>query len=339
MKSQIPDELKKDLPENFWGKVLGFTPVVMAVVATLLAGLASSEMTQAQYDRSLAAQQQAKAGDQWGFFQAKRLRSALQRNSSELLQDLVLVPRFDAATFKQQVAQCPASGDAEMKKQELLKILETPIAQEALSTLSKGDDASGPAAPLGDPAIKAALEALDSDQGNNEHEMAPLLAQVSDAAVHDAVNAAKHQSRVDDAASKPISKCLDQIGQLLPLAVMAVGANATEPEVIANKSAMNLVRSFTMAHLTQTAKRYDRESRLNQVIANLYELQIRKSNLSAERHHQRSQRFFLGMLGAQLGVIIATLAMAAKKRNLLWSLAAGAGSIAVIFAAYVYFCL
>ena len=45
MKNQIPDELKKDLPENFWGKVLGFTPVVMAVVATLLAGLASSEMT------------------------------------------------------------------------------------------------------------------------------------------------------------------------------------------------------------------------------------------------------------------------------------------------------
>ena len=32
---------------------------------TLLAGLASSEMTRAQYDRSFAAELQSKAGDQW----------------------------------------------------------------------------------------------------------------------------------------------------------------------------------------------------------------------------------------------------------------------------------
>jgi hypothetical protein len=58
--------------------------------------------------------------------------------------------------------------------------------------------------------------------------------------------------------------------------------------------------------------------------------------VSAERHHRRSQRFFYGMLGAQLGVIVSTLAMAARKRNLLWSLAAVAGSAAIAFAIYVY---
>ena len=42
------------------------------------------------------------------------------------------------------------------------------------------------------------------------------------------------------------------------------------------------------------------------------------------------------MLGAQLGVIISTFALAARKRNLLWSLAAGAGLVAVAFAVYVY---
>ena len=72
-----------------WGKMLAATPVVMAVIATLLAGLASSEMTRAQYDRALAAQQQSKAGDQWSFFQAKRLRGALQRNALDLLQSIV----------------------------------------------------------------------------------------------------------------------------------------------------------------------------------------------------------------------------------------------------------
>ena len=56
MKIQVPDEVKGGVPTNTWGKILSTTPVVMAVVATLLAGLASSEMTRAQYDRFLAAQ-------------------------------------------------------------------------------------------------------------------------------------------------------------------------------------------------------------------------------------------------------------------------------------------
>jgi hypothetical protein len=42
------------------------------------------------------------------------------------------------------------------------------------------------------------------------------------------------------------------------------------------------------------------------------------------------------MLGAQAAVIIATFAMAARKRNLLWSLAATAGLGALSFAAYVF---
>ena len=54
-KVQLPESLKADVPQNRWGKVLTATPVVMTVIATLLAGLSSSEMTRAQYDRSLAA--------------------------------------------------------------------------------------------------------------------------------------------------------------------------------------------------------------------------------------------------------------------------------------------
>ena len=63
MRIKVPDELKASVPQTTWGKMLATTPVIMAVLATLLAGLASSEMTRAQYARSLAAQQQSKAGD------------------------------------------------------------------------------------------------------------------------------------------------------------------------------------------------------------------------------------------------------------------------------------
>jgi hypothetical protein len=83
------------------------------------------------------------------------------------------------------------------------------------------------------------------------------------------------------------------------------------------------------------ALRYDAEARVNQFIAELFELQVRSSNLAAERHHRRSSRFFYGMLAAQLGVIVSTLAMAAQRRNLLWSIAAAAGTVALAFTVYV----
>ena len=100
MKVTVPEELKRDVPPTTYGKILSATPVVMAVIATMLAGLASSEMTRAQYDRSLAAQQQSKAGDQWSFFQAKRLRGAYQRNTADLLQTIVEVHPLDPGALK-----------------------------------------------------------------------------------------------------------------------------------------------------------------------------------------------------------------------------------------------
>jgi hypothetical protein len=72
-------------PKSFIETIISTTPVLLTVVATLLAGLSSSEMTQAQYYRSMAAQFQSKAGDQWGFFQAKRIRGSGLEQAADLL--------------------------------------------------------------------------------------------------------------------------------------------------------------------------------------------------------------------------------------------------------------
>src|SRR5882724_7108489 len=96
----IPEELKKELPQSKWGKILGATPIIMTVIATMLAGLASSEMTKAQYDRSLAAQLQSKAGDQWSYFQAKKLRSAVARNNLDLLAATADIQPLGAAVLE-----------------------------------------------------------------------------------------------------------------------------------------------------------------------------------------------------------------------------------------------
>jgi uncharacterized protein DUF4337 len=85
----------------FWTTVLNSTPVVLTVVATVLAGLSSSEMTQAQYHRALAAQNQSKASDQWNFFQFKRSRGMTAQLTIDLLHALSHRGRIKSAAWKQ----------------------------------------------------------------------------------------------------------------------------------------------------------------------------------------------------------------------------------------------
>jgi hypothetical protein len=343
VKVQIPDQLKADMPPTKWGKILSATPVVMAVIATMLAGLASSEMTRAQYDRALAAQQQSKAGDQWSFFQAKRLRGALQRNSVDLLQSTLAVHPLTAAmlnTLAAPPAAQPDTADAGKAKADLLTVLQSPGGALALAYLERGTVPPLGTAPTVEPNVKAALDAVEGMAP--ESAMPAILARVSPQALDDALRAARDYAQAFDTLTKPVNQAMDQIDTLLGRrANQAAQASPAAPSAgAANSSAeVTLYRDFTVARLRYAAQRYEVEARLNQAIANFYELQVRKSNLSAERHHNRSQRFFYGMLAAQLGVIVSTFAMAARKRNALWAIAAAAGLLAIAFAVYVYLCV
>lgn len=292
MKTEIPDELKADVPPSLWGKILSATPVIMTVIATLLAGLASSEMTRAQYDRAYAAQLQSKAGDQWNYFQAKKLRGAIQRNSLELLRATSATGPLNLSTAQ------PAGATNKMAFEDANQLLRS--AEEPLSLNAQ---------------VKPAFDALSDDKP--ESEMAELLKDVNTRSLDDALKLAKDRTRAFDAKLDEITSNLDQ----------------TEQRLSSNPAQAH---DFLLWQMDFNARRYEVEARLNQAVAYVYELQVRKSNLSAERHHTRSQKFFFGMLSAQAAVIIATLALAARKRSLLWSLAAGAGIAAVLFAIYVY---
>ena len=289
-KAAIPEALKADLPQTKWGKILSTTPVVMTVIATLLAGLSSGEMIRAQYDRSLAAQQQSKAGDQWGYFQAKRLRAALQRSTLDVIRTTAKVYPLDPKLFP------PSSAS-----------------QPGLDSLANGTlPPTAPEPVLAEP-IAAVVAAMDAGQPDDA--VAALLKSVKKTEVAEALAAANAHVRAFDAALRPIT---------------------TEIDALEKHISPVIVPSFVAARLTYSAQRYDAESHQNQVIAQLLEIQVRQSNASAERHHNRSQFFFYGMLAAQLAVIISTLSMAVQKRNLLWAIAAAAGVFAFAFAVYVY---
>ena len=289
-KTEIPESIKSELPQTKWGKILGITPIVMTVVATMLAGLASSEMTRAQYDRSLAAQLQSKAGDQWSYYQAKKLRSAVARNSLDLL----------AATSEVQPLEASALANADAVTIAALTKNQVPEA-----TPAKIDDN-----------VQAALDLVENSRP--ETEIAAALAKVSPASLATSLTSAQDAATAFDNATKSVNKAVDKFDEtLMP-------------------GDKNVFRGFSAARLRYTATRYDAESRLNLAVAAIYELQVRQNNYSAEKHHERSGKFFYGMLASQMAVIISTFAIAARKRSFLWSVAAAAGAAAVGFSVYVY---
>jgi hypothetical protein len=289
-KIEIPEGIKGELPQNKWGKILGITPIVMTVVATMLAGLASSEMTKAQYDRALAAQLQSKAGDQWSYYQAKKLRSAVARNTLDLL----------AATSEVQPLAAAALPNADEVTITALTKNQVP---EATPAKIDGD-------------VQAALDLVENSRP--ETEIATALAKVSPASLATSLTAAQDAATAFDNATKSVNKAVDKFDEtLMP-------------------GDKNIFRGFSAARLRYTATRYDAESRLNLAVAAIYELQVRQNNYSAEKHHERSGKFFYGMLASQMAVIISTFAIAARKRSFLWSVAASAGAAAVAFSVYVY---
>lgn len=303
MKAEIPADIKATLPEGKWGKILGMTPVIMTVVATLLAGLSTSEMTKAQYVRALAAQQQSKSGDQWAFFQAKRLRGAIQAGALDTAQLTVGDITPDAARLRAFAATLPDSA---------------PLIA-ALDTLLSGELPPQAATPALAPEIRAALDAIE--RGAPDTEVAATVRAIASAALADALRAAQDHARAFDETLRPIVTQGDRLGE------------AIDASDAAKKT---LGRDFAVLRLSYSSMRYDAEAKLNQSIARLYDVQVRQTNLTAERHQRRSTRFFYGMLGAQAAVLVSTFAIAARRRSLLWSLAASAGLVAVSFAAYVY---
>lgn len=296
-----------DLPQNTFGKLLTSTPVIMTVVSTLMAGLSNSEMTRGQYDRSSAAQLQSKVGDQWSFYQARRIRSATIRSGASVL----------SAT----VESLPLNREA------LVAAVGTkmadPLVTNAIDCLLSGTIPKASAGTETEGAIQKALEAIAA--GKSDRELAPILATVSEEQLDEAIQVARTNSAAFDQQMGNLGRGLD-----------LVESSIREQLKSSQATSRPLWRDFSAARMHLDALRFDAEARMSQPVAYLLELQVRLGNREAERHRIRSGRFFVGMLGAQLAVVIATFALAVQRRNVVWSVAASLGLAAIGFGIYVY---
>jgi hypothetical protein len=114
-----------------------------------------------------------------------------------------------------------------------------------------------------------------------------------------------------------------------------------EVEATAAKAAMALAKQedragTTAARYEVDGRRYRAESTANQWVGFLLEVRVKHSTEESDRHRQRSENFFLAMLAAQIGAVGSSLALARKKRSVLWLVAGLAGLAATAFGAYVY---
>jgi len=310
MKLQLPKAPQTpppEVPKNTFGKLLTSTPVIMTVVSTLMAGLSQSEMTRGQYDRSTAAQLQSKVGDQWSFYQARRLRSASMRGSELILTSTSDTSRLQPDALRQALAAIPGE----------------PPSSRLLDSLVQGTLPQGWTNAIPSPIIQSTLEAISA--GKSDRELYPLLARIRPDEVASALESAQTNSAAFDRAMGEIGAELDQLEKRL------------ERQLSATPAAIRPVwRDFSAARMHLDALRLDAEAKLSRPVADLLELQVRQSNRDAERHRIRSGRFFIGMLVAQLAVVIATFALAVQKRNTIWAVAASLGLAAIGFGVYVY---
>jgi Domain of unknown function (DUF4337) len=324
-------------PRGVWGMILTATPVALTALATAFAGLSSSEMTQAMYHRSLAAQHQSRAGDQWAFFQAKRIRGNGLESSGELLQVLAHPEPFDLRTVARDVNQVYALIDAANKSNKKESEGSRPVLDQV-----KSADLTVPhveSRPLAEPAARQAYEAVAAiAKRQPESDTAALVAKLSPETIDEAIRLAEDDADQLDKACEPANETVRQLKGV----IQRVGSSVrplrgkTGPAAEAVTQFDKLDASFRAAAMDYEARRYRQEAAFNRRAAEAYEVRVRRSGIESDRHRERSKRFFYSMLLAQVGATVSALALARAQRSLLWLLAALAGVVAVSFTAYVY---
>ncbi len=238
----VKAETQGEVPKSFLDKVITSTPVVMTVVATVLAGLSSGEMSTAQYHRAMAAQTQSKAGDQWSFYQAKRTRQANSENTMDLLQGngsagtgaidpsffnqapvklIELAGQLQAADQESKPDTSPATPDAlqtgatEAKSlaAQWQQLLTDPSSAPAMRVLQTGEVPHIAEQPVNDKDIKVVLDAIEAVKA--EEEIDGLARKVSQSQFEAAMAKAQSNQHAFDAATKPVQRFIDRAGKLV----------------------------------------------------------------------------------------------------------------------------
>jgi hypothetical protein len=331
-------------------RTLTAVPVVLTVLATILAGLSSSEMTQSMYFRSLAAQDQAKAGSQWAFFQAKRIRGTTMENGGDLIRAMSDPPSMDAVKLRAgadrvESAVKRAGGPQELADaaNRLRQIASRESVRRSLGYVTGPDLPAITEIRSQDGQIQELLTAIENRQTEKQTE--ERVVQLSSVRIDDALQHSEANAAAFDDACKPVTGDLKTTDRAVAdvasearkwrsaVANDADKRAAADDAVAASKE---MALGLRAAKQDFTSRRYAKEATFNQESAELFELRARRTGAESDRHRTRSKNFFYAMLCAQAGVTLASFALARTRHSWFWAVAGTAGVIAIAFGAYVF---
>jgi hypothetical protein len=293
-----------DEPKSLFEKMGAALPVALTAIATAFAGLSSSEMSQAMYWRSAAAQDQAKTNDQWSLAGFKRDRS--------------LIAQSAAAQLRAGVGYRPAPPPADVHPQLATRV------RGALSgqVVSRSD-----LPPHDDEPILAVLAAIHDRRP--ESEVVALARQVDRDRLDQIISDAALAVREAEASWDPLGAELERIA----VASVAAAEKASGDDARARAAEAGATQA---ARYEAEYRRYRTEATLNQRLGFLYEVRVKTSTAQSDRHRERSKNFFYAMLAGQVGATVASLGLARQRNSALWAVAGIAGVVAVVFGVYVY---
>lgn len=278
-----PAEEKKSLFEKMGAGL----PVGLTALATILAGMSTSELSRAMYWRSTAAQDQGKANDQWSLAAHKRDRALMCETTADTLK---------AVGGYRAVLEPPRTPPPEF------------VQRIGAWIGGKGEP------PSEDGDIRWVLRAIKEGY-YSESEIVLFARSVRPGTLYAEIKSALvRAAEVENAYDKE-------------LAAVREAASAATGEG----------KSATIAARYEVDSRRNRaEATANQWVGYLYEVRVKTSTAESDRHRQRSENFFFAMLAAQVGGVGSSLALARKRRSVLWLVAGIGGLVAVGFGAFVY---
>ena len=296
-----PPGAGEDAPRSWFDKLGAALPVALTAIATAFAGMSTSEMSRAMYWRSAAAQDQAKANDQWTLAGFKRDRSLMVQTAAAQL--------TAAAGYRR-----PSPGVGGAVK---------PTTPPPLVARVGKWQAGKAEAPTDDPGVAGLLDAIRDKRP--EDEAVQMAKKVKADAVQAAITAAER-------AGVEVETAWDaEVEQVAKLAKDAAAAAAgAGPAQVADAN-LALAAKYDTDY-----RRYRAESTLNYWIGYQYEVRVKKSAAESDRHRSRSENFFYAMLAGQVGATLAALGLARKRKSAIWLLAGVAGLVAVGFGGFVY---
>ncbi|MDB5306373.1 MAG: hypothetical protein JWO38_575 [Gemmataceae bacterium] len=303
--SAPPPEEPKSLLDRFGAAF----PIALTAIATAFAGMSTNELQQAMFWRSAAAQDQAKATNQWTLAGFKRDRSLIMQSTAATLH----AQAGYAASFRggDPISSAGSPDAADHRR--------------AVDWLAGKGPPPAKLPDVTDAQLKDLLKAIQEREP--EGDLLKKAARVSQATINAAIDEAEKTVERTDREWDPTIKAA---------AKLIAGRTEVKPDAPDRSARVAEATAAQAAGFELEQRRYRAEATLNQGVGYLYEARVKVSTAESDRHRERSKNFFYAMLAAQVGATISSLALARRKKSALWLLAGLSGVVAVLIGGYVY---